>query len=182
MPQSLPALENQRTQIQQRIAQLGDMRAGSISTTGGRCGNPRCHCRQPNDPGHGPYLRLTRKVDGKTVTETFASPAVRQKAEREIAAYHRFRELSRELLQVNETICGLRPVEEQDLSPQKKNGGGDPARSRPGNRAAAGGDLPQLAPDRPSGFRSRGNGHSRRDASCRGRPVERVVAGRAARR
>ena len=70
--------------------------------------------------GHGPYLRLTRKVDGKTVTETFASPAVRQKAEREIAAYHGFRELSRELMQVNETICGLRPVEEQDLSPQEK--------------------------------------------------------------
>ena len=120
MPQSLPALQNQRPQIQQRIAQLGDRRAGSISTTGGRCGNPRCHCRQPNDPGHGPYLRLTRKVDGKTVTETLASRAVRQKAEREIAAYHRFRELSRELLQVNETICGLRPLQEQDLSPQEK--------------------------------------------------------------
>ena len=73
-----------------------------------------------NDPGHGPYLRLTRKVDGKTVTETLASPAVRQKAEREIACYHRFRELSRELLQVNETICGLRPLQEQDLSPQEK--------------------------------------------------------------
>ncbi len=120
MPESLPELEKQRTRIQQQMARLGDMRAGSISTTGGRCGNPRCHCRQPNHPGHGPYVRLTRKVDGKTVTETFSSPAARQKAEREIATYHRFREFSRALLQVNETICGLRPMKEQDLSPQEK--------------------------------------------------------------
>ena len=55
MPHSSSSLENQRTQIQYQIAQLGDMRAGSISTTGGRCGNPRCHCHQPNDRGHGPY-------------------------------------------------------------------------------------------------------------------------------
>ena len=82
MPRSLPALENQRAQIQQRIAQLGDMRAGSISTTGGRRGNPRCHGRQPNDRGHGPYLRLTRQLDAQTVTESLASPAVRQKAGR----------------------------------------------------------------------------------------------------
>lgn len=120
MPEALPELEQQRTQIQRQIAQLGDMRAGSISTTGGRCGNPRCHCRQPNGPGHGPYLRLTRKAGGKTVTETFSSPLARQKAEREIASYHRFRELSRALLQVNETICGLRPMEQRDLSPQEK--------------------------------------------------------------
>ena len=102
MPQSLPALQNQRTQIQQRIAQLGDMRAGSISTTGGRCGNPRCHCRQPNDPGHGPYLRLTRKVDGKTVTETFASPAVRQPL-LNLGARHRCGEL------VTSLFCGRKP-------------------------------------------------------------------------
>ena len=68
MAEALSELEKQRTQVQQQIAQLGDMRAGSISTTQGRCGNPRCHCRQLNDPGHGPYLRLTRKVKGKTVT------------------------------------------------------------------------------------------------------------------
>ena len=86
MPRSLPALENRRAQIQQRIAQPGGLCAGSIRTTGGRCGNPRCHGRQPSDPGHGPYLRRTRKVGGQTVTETLASPAVRRKAEREIAA------------------------------------------------------------------------------------------------
>jgi hypothetical protein len=119
MSDFLPALEAQRAMVQQQMSQLGDMRAGSISATGGRCGNPRCHCRQKNDPGHGPFYRLTRKVGGKTVTETFSSPADLRKAEREVAEYHRFRELSRDLLEVNEKICQSRPVEDT-LTPEEK--------------------------------------------------------------
>jgi|SRR5215467_11321110 len=119
MSDSLPALEAKRTAIQQQIGSLGDMRAGSITTTGGRCGNPRCRCRRKDDPGHGPFLRLTRKSRGKTVTETFATPAAQRKAQREVEEYHRFRELSRDLLEVNEKICQLRPVEET-LTPQEK--------------------------------------------------------------
>ena len=29
-----------------------------------------CHCAKPHDPGHDPQFRLTRRVAGKTVTET----------------------------------------------------------------------------------------------------------------
>jgi hypothetical protein len=119
MPNTLPALEMQRADIQQHISRLSDMRAGSITTTGGRCGNSRCHCHEKDDPGHGPFHRLTRKVDGKTVTETFSTPAALRKAQNEIAEYHRFRELSHELLAVNEKICRARPVEET-LTPQEK--------------------------------------------------------------
>jgi hypothetical protein len=96
------------------------MRSGSITGTGGHCGNPNCHCRRSGDPGHGPYYRLTRKKDGKTVTETFPSPASLAKAQREVAEYHRFRELSGQLLEVNEQICELRPVEEAAASAQEK--------------------------------------------------------------
>ncbi len=119
MPDSLSALEMQRAIIQQQLAQLGDMRAGSITTTGGRCGNQRCHCHEQDDPGHGPFIRLTRKVNGKTVTETFPTPAALRKAQNEIAEYHRFRELSRDLLEVNEKICRARPVEDT-LTPEEK--------------------------------------------------------------
>jgi hypothetical protein len=115
MPDSLASLEDRRATVQSQLARLGDMRSGSITGTGGHCGNPNCRCHQPGDAGHGPYYRLTRKVDGKTVTETFSSPAALAKAQREVAEYHRFRELGGQLLEVNEQICGLRPVEE--LSP-----------------------------------------------------------------
>jgi hypothetical protein len=120
MSDSLVDLESRRVAVQSQLAQLGDLRAGSITGTGGRCGNPNCHCHQPDDPGHGPYYRLTRKVDGKTVTETFSTPAALAKAQREVAEYHRFRELGSELLDVNEEICRLRPVDEPALSPQEK--------------------------------------------------------------
>ena len=120
MSDSLASLESRRVAVQSQLAQLSDLRAGSITGTGGRCGNPNCHCHKPEDPGHGPYYRLTRKVDGKTVTETFSTPAALAKAQREVAEYHRFRELGGQLLEVNEEICRLRPVEEPALSPQEK--------------------------------------------------------------
>jgi len=63
---------------------------------------------------------LTRKVEGKTVTETFSSSAALAKAQREVAEYHHFRELSGQLLEVNEKICGLRPIEEPGLTDQEK--------------------------------------------------------------
>jgi len=131
MSDSLANLESQRAAVQAQLAQLGDLRAGSITATGGRCGNPNCHCRRPGDPGHGPYYRLTRKVAGKTVTETFSSPAALAKAQREVAEYHRFRELGGQLLKVNEEICRLRPVEET-VTPQGKK---RPKRSAKKSRA-----------------------------------------------
>lgn len=119
MPESLVALEQQRSAVLSRIVDLGDFRSGSITAISGRCGKPECRCHQPNQPGHGPNFRLTRKINGKTVTETFASPAELRKAQREVEAFHRFRELSHELLEVNEKICRARPVEDT-LTPQEK--------------------------------------------------------------
>ena len=121
MPQSLSALQPQRTAILSGILDLGDFRSGSISAISGRCGKPNCRCHKPGQPAHGPNFRLARKVNGKTVSETFASPAQRRKAQREVDNFQRFRELSRQLLDVNEQICQLRPIEEDvELSPQEK--------------------------------------------------------------
>jgi len=119
MSDSLPQLEKRRADLLTQILGLGDFRSGSITATRGRCGNPNCHCHQPADPGHGPNLRLTYKANGKTVSESFPSPATLRKAQREIDAFHRFRQLSRELLEVNESICRARPVEDS-LTPQEK--------------------------------------------------------------
>ena len=121
MPGTLVDLESRRAAVQSQIAQLGDMRSGSITATGGRCGNPNCHCHRAEDPGHGPYYRLTRKAMGKTVTETFPSAASLSKARREVAECQRFRELGDQLLEVNEQICALRPVEQTPPSAQEKN-------------------------------------------------------------
>ena len=119
MYDSLLDLEKRRSEVLYEISTLGDFRPGSISATSGRCGNPYCHCHKPNDPGHGPNLRLTYKVQGKTVTESFPNRAAQRKAEREIAGFRQFQELIRTLLETNEKICRLRPVEDR-LTPQEK--------------------------------------------------------------
>ena len=116
MPDSLPALEAQRSQILHQIGSLGDLRPGSISAVVRRCGKPTCHCAKPNDPGHDPQLRLTRKVDGKTVAESFASPNAFHKAQAETHEYQRLQKLCAELVDINERICRLRPLQPQ---PQK---------------------------------------------------------------
>jgi hypothetical protein len=119
MPNPLSALESRRANLLQSLLQLGDFRPGSITGTGGRCGNPRCHCHREGDPGHAPHPRLTYKSKGKTVTESFPDDDAQRKAEREIAEFRRFQQLSRDFVAVNEQICRLRPVE-QSLTPEEK--------------------------------------------------------------
>ena len=113
MPDSLTELEARRTHILRQMFGLGDFRPGSLTAVVRRCGKPRCHCAQPNDPGHDPQLRLTRKVGGKTVAETFASPAAFRKAQREVAEFHRFQKLRAALIATNEEVCRLRPAAEE---------------------------------------------------------------------
>jgi hypothetical protein len=128
MPRSLETLEQQRTQITQQIAALGDLRCGSITTTSGRCGKPNCRCHKANQPGHGPNLRLTFKVQGKTHTESLPDSAAVNKAKREIEEFRKYQALHQEFLDVNAEICHVRPSEPDPLSLQEKK------RSKPSNR------------------------------------------------
>jgi hypothetical protein len=130
MPVSLPQLEAQRTDLFRQLAALGDFRRGSITTTSGKCGKPTCHCAKRDDPGHAPNFRLTRKVQGKTVTENFESPAVLRKAQQEVATFHRFQELCGKIIEVSEKLCALRPVEETLTPEEKKRPRRSKARSR----------------------------------------------------
>lgn len=111
MPDSLQKLEAERTRILIRFTTLGDLRTGSICAVTRRCGKPTCHCAKPEDAGHDPQLRLTRKVEGKTVAESFPSAAAWRKAQAEIEEYRRFQQLSGELITINEKICRQRTVE-----------------------------------------------------------------------
>jgi len=123
MPESLNRLEERRSAVWAEMGSLGDFRSGSITAINGRCGKANCRCHQPHQPGHGPNFRLTRKVKGKTRSETFSSAGELRKAQGEVAAFHRFRQLSQQLLEVNERICRARPVEETLTEEEKKRRG-----------------------------------------------------------
>ena len=110
MTESLQNLEKSRAELVRRMAALGDFRAGSITHTQGRCGKSNCRCRQPGHPGHGPHLRLTHKVGGKTVSQSLSDAATARKAEEEVAEFRKFQQLSRKFVEINARICRLRPA------------------------------------------------------------------------
>ena len=122
MPDTLDALEAERSRLLEEFLRLGDLRPGSITAVVRRCGKPSCHCAKPNDPGHDPQFRLTRRVGGKSLTESFPNPAALRKAQEEVAEFHRFQKLGEDLVNVNERICALRPVKPQPggWTPQEK--------------------------------------------------------------
>src|SRR5580693_8445034 len=112
-------LEKQRAELLKRIGSVGDLRRGSITATSGKCGKPTCHCAKPGSAGHGPNFRLTWRVQGKTVTETFASLAALRKAQREVEEFHHFQDLCEQVVEVSEQLCAVRPIE-SSLTPQEK--------------------------------------------------------------
>ena len=107
---SLTDLEATRSQLLQQFLTLGDFRPGTVSATSHRCGKPSCHCAQPGDQGH-PQFRLLRKINGKSVGESFSSPAAFRQAADQTAEFHRLQDLVTQLTAVNEQICRLRPAE-----------------------------------------------------------------------
>ena len=130
MTDSLPQLEAKRTDLFRQLAVTGDFRRGSITTTSGKCGKPTCHCARGDDPGHGPNFRLTRRVGGKTVTETFGSTVELRKAKQEVAEFHRFQKLCGEIVEVSERICAMRSVEDTLTPEEKKRSKRSTGRSR----------------------------------------------------
>ena len=118
MTESLSVLERKRSAVLEKIAALGDLRPGSLTTTRGKCGKSECCCKQPDHPGHGPHWRITYKADGKTRTESLYEQAAIQKAEREIDEFRRFQLLSREFVDLSTQICRARGVE--TVGPEEK--------------------------------------------------------------
>lgn len=123
MPDSLADLEATRSRLQQDFLALGDLRPGTVSAIPRRCGKPQCHCARPDDSGH-PQFRLLRKIKGKSVSESFSTPAACRRAASQVAEFHRFQDLITQLADVNERICRLRPDEpdKSGWTEEEKNG------------------------------------------------------------
>ena len=119
MPSTLAALEVERDTVLKEMAQIGDMRRGSITETFRTCGKSNCACSQANHPGHGPYYAFTTKVAGKTKSVQLRAGSRLRKFEREVDAYRRFKTLSEQLLELNEAICDKRSEEETEPAGRK---------------------------------------------------------------
>ena len=103
-PDQVRQLRERRDRLKGDLAQVGDLRPGSLVERYRRCGKPNCHCAEEGAAGHGPSWSLTREVDGKTVTNVIPASAVEQ-TRRQVAEHKRFRALTKELVETSEQLC-----------------------------------------------------------------------------
>jgi hypothetical protein len=108
----LDELLQQRARLYEQLADTDDFRRGSVSASYRRCGKPNCVCAGEDHPGHGPRFMWTRKEPGGKTVGRALKPDEVDKVRAEIAAYRRFVEVCRQVVEVNETIC-----EARDLAP-----------------------------------------------------------------
>jgi hypothetical protein len=101
---TVQTLEQQRAELKAKLAEVGDLRPGSLVERYRRCGKAGCHCAARRAEGHGPSWSLTREVGGKTVTRVIPAEAVAQ-TRQHVAEYQRFRSLVREVVETSEQLC-----------------------------------------------------------------------------
>lgn len=136
-PDELAELERRRGELYAELGLVGDFRRGSLNEVRRKCGKPNCACAAPDHPGHGPQWNLTRTAGGRTRAVHLKPGPELEKARREVAEYERFRDLVRQVTEVNEAICSARPAVPGDgqdgASPGtggEKGGSGTPLRRR----------------------------------------------------
>ncbi len=135
-PSQLEVLQGKRDQLKARLAEIGEMRPGSLVERFRQCGKPACHCAEKDAPGHGPCYSLTHAVAGKTVTRIIPKGVAVERTRQQIAEYQRFRQLVRELITVSEQICDAQipAAKAPDPTAVKKNFARRPAGHRPRGR------------------------------------------------
>jgi hypothetical protein len=126
-------LRRQREELKASMAEVGDLRPGSLVERYRRCGKAGCHCAGEGVSGHGPSWSLTREVGGKTVTRVIPAGAVAQTRE-QIAEHRRLRALVRELVETSEQLCDAKLEAGEASSDEAVKKGASKKPSRPKSR------------------------------------------------
>ena len=112
MSETLGGLERKRKGLQERLALVGDFHRGTVSAGYRKCGKKNCACAAAAHHGHLRYQWSTTTKGNRSRARNLRLGAELEKASQEAANYHEFLRLVRELVEVNEKICELRPTRE----------------------------------------------------------------------
>jgi hypothetical protein len=110
MATALEELEQRRTALHQQMQAVGDFRPGTISVNFRKCGKKGCACARPGHPGHGPQYLWNTTSRGQSRAQNLRLGPELAKVRRELENHEVFLRLCRELVEVNEKICRLRPA------------------------------------------------------------------------
>lgn len=124
MEEEMKGLEEKRRGLYRMLSAIGDFRRGMISVNYRKCGKQNCICTQAGHPGHGPQYLWNATIKCKSYAKSIPLGPGLEKCKQETDNYRQFTKLCEEIVQVNERICGLRPVQEvkdeKDLAELKK--------------------------------------------------------------
>jgi hypothetical protein len=102
-------LESKRKIMFKKLLKIGDLRSGTISVNFRKCGQNNCICTKPGHPGHGPQYLWNTTIKGKSYAKNLKLGPELQKYKEENDNYRKFTKICKEIIQVNEEICKLRP-------------------------------------------------------------------------
>ena len=112
---TIQLLRDQKKMILERIAQLGDMRRGSVVEQ-----FMEGKLRDGQRVRRGPYHLYSYKDKGKTVSRRVMSAEELERYEAEIGEFRRFEQLSSELVAVSHEICETKVLGEPEDRAEKK--------------------------------------------------------------
>ena len=112
MQETLESLELQRIKLYQQLKAVGDFRPGIISVNFRKCGKKNCCCTRRDHAGHGPQYLWNTTRRGQSRAQNLRMGAQLEKVRKELENHAIFLRLCQELVEVNEKICHLRPVQE----------------------------------------------------------------------
>ena len=94
--------------IKQALMDLGEITPGSLSKQYNICGNPRCKCKDPENPKkHGPYYNLSYTWRGKGRTEFVRKERLAEIRE-QIKNYKTMKQLTKRWVDLSLEINALR--------------------------------------------------------------------------
>ena len=88
--QRIQTLERQIAKVKGELAELGDLRPGSLSAQYNVCGTPGCQCKADPPKKHGPYYQVSYTRKGKSSTR-FVRPQDLATVKRQLRNYQRLR-------------------------------------------------------------------------------------------
>lgn len=118
MEETLEALELERAKLYQQLQALGDFRPGIISVNFRKCGKKNCACARAGHAGHGPQYLWNTTQGGQSRAQNLRMGPELAKVRKELENHRIFVRLCQQLVEVNEKICRLRPV--QEVKDEKK--------------------------------------------------------------
>ena len=122
--EDIEKMEQARAELYRKLSEVGDFRRGIISLNYRKCGKSNCACAREGHPGHPQYLWNTT-IKGKSYAKSIRVGPELQKYMDEIDNHGKFEQVCKEIVEVNELICNLRPAKEisdmTEMETLKKN-------------------------------------------------------------